>query len=133
VASELQWQLDTALNRIVEADAEISALKVELEKAAVWRRSCDNYETLVELQTRLDKVEDRFDCGHRKVDWDDSYGACVACLTKQAMFDEEDEDERFETRFNKLIADIKGLCAQENCDGEPYDTFQQLALDARNE
>jgi len=33
------------------------------------------------------KLNERFACGHRKVDWDDSYGECVFCKTKQQADD----------------------------------------------
>ncbi len=33
------------------------------------------------------KLNERFACGHRKVDWDDSYGECVFCKIKQQADD----------------------------------------------
>ena len=38
-----------------------------------WRKEIDS------LRAQLAKLEEKFPCGHRKVDWDDSYGECVAC------------------------------------------------------
>lgn len=40
---------------------------------------------------RAQVAEERFPCGHRVVDWDDSYGGCVACITRTAMLELEEE------------------------------------------
>lgn len=41
-------------------------------------------------------VEDRFDCGHRKLDWDDSYGKCVLCPLIAQAHENDDKDGRIE-------------------------------------
>lgn len=35
---------------------------------------------LEKLSDGIKKLNDKFPCGHRKIDWDDSYGECVACV-----------------------------------------------------
>ncbi len=75
----------------------LESIKREHEKNWELRNrghTIGGYATVNFLLLELKKVEERFKCGHRKIDWDDSYGACVACITKQAMFDNEDEHEQ---------------------------------------
>jgi len=38
---------------------------------------------ITELQSSLKKEKENFLCGHRKIDWNDSYGACGACVIKE--------------------------------------------------
>jgi hypothetical protein len=38
----------------------------------------------------LARLQVRFACGHRKADWDDSYGGCAFCAIK-ALADEADQ------------------------------------------
>jgi predicted nucleic acid-binding Zn-ribbon protein len=40
-------------------------------------------------------------CGHRKIDWDDSYGECVACQYKRGYWDNEKEHEQLLDKYER--------------------------------
>jgi hypothetical protein len=44
---------------------------------------------MYEMDVHLERLNKRFDCGHRIVDWDDSYGECVVCKIKKRADDYE--------------------------------------------
>ncbi len=37
----------------------------------------------MDMEDEIERLNKRFPCGHRIVDWDDSYGECVVCKIKQ--------------------------------------------------
>lgn len=52
---------------------------------------------IAKLKAEKKRLNERFPCGHRKIDWDDSYGECVACKIKEQASD-----------YDKLPLDIVG-------------------------
>lgn len=38
---------------------------------------------IARLEGELATLKEKFPCGHRRVDWDDSYGNCVACTLQE--------------------------------------------------
>ncbi len=86
--------VDEAADKVKELQAEL-----EMEKGRhsslywyqVWERADGKVavlkdalkETMNEQGARILELEDKFPCGHRKIDWDDSYGECVACRMKE--------------------------------------------------
>ena len=70
----------------------------------------------------IERLEVRFPCGHRKIDWDDSYGECVFCKFRQMAFDYDNlphsviaahaiiEDQRDEIERLK-VENICAVCA----------------------
>jgi uncharacterized coiled-coil DUF342 family protein len=44
-------------------------------------------EDILTLLQDIDELNKRFPCGHRMIDWNDSYGDCAACVTRQMAVD----------------------------------------------
>jgi len=105
IQRDYKADLKTAHEEISKMEWEIAALKEEVwhlkgamkaddlrlvtaaEKAGEVDMGCDIpdwlAETVVEQREQIDNLTAKFDCGHRKIDWDDSYGNCVACQLKE--------------------------------------------------
>jgi len=81
---------------------------------ASWPR--DEFENLIacyeedirELGAKIKKLEEKFPCGHRRLDWDDSYGNCVVCSLKEDA-DKYDDQLGFELNVKALEEGIEEL------------------------
>jgi hypothetical protein len=40
-----------------------------------------------EIRAEVARLNNKFPCGHRIIDWDDSYGGCAFCIIQQQAFD----------------------------------------------
>ena len=70
-----------------------------------------NNRELAALREENERVNERFPCGHRKLDWDDSYGGCVACSAIAAMQSEDTKDARIARLEAALrVVDGHGCC-----------------------
>lgn len=54
----------------------------------------DAVSAIAEVRGEITKLNERFPCGHRKADLDDSYGRCVACTAIAAMHESDGKDAR---------------------------------------
>lgn len=82
--------------RDYNAEAATWWLKTKL-KLRDWRMSNEDQETLIAAVAwgeqiaaeENERLNNKFACGHRKIDWDDSYGECVFCKIKAQANDYE--------------------------------------------
>lgn len=74
----------------------------DLEKTLEAKRVSIN-----ELSLALQKSEERFPCNHRRIDWDDSYGECVACRLKEYA-DKYDDQLGLEEKYNQMYNALNG-------------------------
>lgn len=77
---------NVTLNAAKELRAKVAELEQELEK---WKSANLYPATYREAVERVVEFEQKFPCGHRKIDWDDSYGECVACKIHERADDYE--------------------------------------------
>jgi len=100
------WHLKGAMK------ADDLRLVAAAEKAGEVDMGCDIpdwlAETILEQREQIAAMTAKFDCGHRKVDWDDSYGNCVACQLKEYA-DKYDDQLGFEQQIASLRKAIKLL------------------------
>lgn len=64
------------------------------EWMVIWKSI---HAALLELQ----QLRDLFPCGHRKIDWDNSYGSCVACTYIHLVNDCEME------RYDEMVLELQ--------------------------
>src|SRR3990167_6432257 len=71
------------------------------------------------MGAEIERLNERFPCGHRKIDWDDSYCECVACKIKQ-MADDYDRLPHTVFECHDEIAEKDELieALQRNCEIE---------------
>jgi len=92
-------------------------MSIEEIKKEIINRGYIGYEET--LLSSLEKVEERFPCRHRKVDWDDSYGSCGACVIKEyadkyddqlgvqvELEKEKEQSEYFRLEYNTLTDEL---------------------------
>lgn len=48
-----------------------------------------DYKTAGDMRAKIERLERKFPCGHRVLDWDNGYGECVACREKSVVSDYE--------------------------------------------
>ena len=63
---------------------------------------------IASLAASLEEEKKKFPCGHRVLDWDDSYGNCVACQLKE-MADKYDDQLGVELELEKEKERVKRL------------------------
>jgi hypothetical protein len=86
-----------------------------------------NDETMLALRSELEKEREKLICGHRKIDWDDSYGGCAFCGLKELADKADDylgELNRMNDRYKEAEKRVKELEiqlaeAQQWIDSEP--------------
>ena len=59
------------------------------------------------LQGELETLNERMECGHRKVDMDDSYGGCVFCQFKTGYEDADTENEKLQTERDEAHSALR--------------------------
>jgi uncharacterized small protein (DUF1192 family) len=72
---------------------------------------------IAQLKDEIAKLNNKLPCGHRLVDWDDSYGGCAFCAIQQQAFAYDklpheviechDKIEELESKFAKLTAELE--------------------------
>jgi hypothetical protein len=77
--------------------------------------------TMIEMT----KLSRKFPCGHRIIDWDDSYGECVVCKVKEFSFENERENELLrhelaEARGMRMKAEYFQVHLTVNLHNNPY-------------
>jgi len=80
------------LDQIFALEKRVKELENDLKlNASMLAKQCD---AAREAEAKVKELENKFPCGHRKVDWDDSYGNCVACQLKEYA-DKYDDQQSF--------------------------------------
>jgi len=117
-------RLTTELERVKERRCMYNDMRKE--NLAMARKQLDDN---IKLTVERDAVEKRLSCGHRFVDWDDSYGDCAFCMIQQQAFDYDklphsviechDKIEELESQVAKLTAERDAAVASHcgTCDG----------------
>ncbi len=82
-------------------DGELGALRAQAEDAERSRDAAIG--RCVAAQERVEELEARLVCGHRKADNDDSYGGCVFCGFKDGYHEYEAELKEAEARLAKVM------------------------------
>lgn len=76
-----------------------------------------------EIRRERDRLAEKLSCGHRKADWDDSYGGCVACSAIDAMHKidaVEKERDELRARVKELDLNLGNILAVIHGDGGHY-------------
>jgi len=75
----------------------------ELEKSLTIKilENAKGAQVLFDAEARIKEFEKKFTCGHRKIDWDDSYGNCVVCTLKEYA-DKYDDQLGLELKVKEL-------------------------------
>lgn len=126
-----------------EIDERIHELNQQEEQNKVWRdgqieglnemldtvnASCRLLEKrLTDAEAKLADLERTFPCGHRIIDWDDSYGGCLACGLKVAAV--ECETERHDERIADAEAKVRLLLERVGSIGREAATNDDAPLD----
>lgn len=99
-------------NRGAERNAELAFTSYGF-KVAAMKREAEAAKNLAEFVAERDKLDQRFPCGHRIVDWDNSYGDCAACLRMEVA----DRHEMFlEFAASKpCTRGVPGGCEEADC------------------
>ena len=87
----------------MKMDEKVEEINNKLDRSTYIARARKGIDDLLSLlserDTEIEELENKFPCGHRKIDWDDSYGNCVICQTK--LFNNELEED-LEEKYKKM-------------------------------
>ncbi len=110
----LRIQLDEAThyNQVEKERVKESEARYNLELGRANKAENQHFQAIL----RLTELEDKFPCSHRKVDWDDSYGHCAACVLKEYA-DKYDDQLGLEEKVRGLEADLnREMTYKEACE-----------------
>lgn len=116
--AEIGQRIAAAIDRATQSEvAELRAKVAELERLLAFQSEshatnlADHVRWRTDAESKLADLERTFPCGHRIIDWDDSYGGCLACGLKVAAVecDTERHDERIAEAEAKVRKAIEGV------------------------